>query len=107
MDPRHRLQLAQRIHLGLLRELGQGIDLSQMLGSALYARDVLLVCQAYPRSELPYLGEQFRRASAEAGADHAAPDAAAFAAAQPPVLPVLSDGGAARRWLQPSSWFTR
>ena len=63
MDRQHRLQLAHRIHLGLMRELGQGIDIEQMLSSALYARDVLLVCQAYPTSELPWLGEQFRQAS--------------------------------------------
>jgi hypothetical protein len=51
-----RAQIANRIHLALMRELGQGIDLKLMLHSALYARDVLLVCQAYPGSELQQLG---------------------------------------------------
>jgi len=65
MDPHHRLQLAHRIHLGLLCQLGQGIDVKQLLVNALYARDVLLVCQAYPGTELQRLGPQFREATAE------------------------------------------
>ena len=73
MDSQHRLNLATRIHLGLMRELGQGIDVKQMLGSALYARDVLLVCQAFPGSDLQRLGEQFRQASADLIARRAAP----------------------------------
>jgi hypothetical protein len=80
MNAPHRLQLANRIHLGLMRELGQGIDLQRMLNSALYARDVLLVCQAHADTELPQLGEQFRQAGAR----------------QP-----------VRRWLTPSTWFAR
>lgn len=64
MDSPHRLNLASHIHLGLMRELGQGIDVKQMLGSALCARDVLLVCQAFSGSDLQRLGEQFRQASA-------------------------------------------
>ena len=116
-----RQQIAQRIHLGLMRELGQGIDLRQMLHSALYARDVLLVCQAYPRSELPGLAAQFRSACAERVAPHrphagVARDSRGFERSQPASGP----GGfdelidalpparlVSRRWLQPSTWFTR
>jgi len=119
MDRQHRGQLAHRIHLGLVRELGQGIDIGQMLGSALYARDVLLVCQAYPASELPWLGEQFRKASADPGEhDAAGPagwgrDSSDFGASRPSTglddfvdsLPAARP--TARRWLTPSSWFAR
>lgn len=110
MDRPQRLQLAQRIHLGLMRELGQGLDLQQMLRSPLYARDVLLVCQAYPDSELPWLAEQFRRASAEPAEQRTQPPSGwgrassgfdAFAASLPVARP------AARRWLAPSTWFAR
>ena len=119
MDPHHRLQLANRIHLGLMRELGQGLDLKQMLGSTLYARDVLLVCQAYPDTELPQLAEQFREATAEWLARRTGwpRDSSGFGASKPAVSTYsgFDDLGAemaeprqpARRWLTPSSWFSR
>jgi hypothetical protein len=119
-----REQIANRIHLGLMRELGQGIDVKQMLRSALYARDVLLVCQAYPGSELQRLGAEFRLAGLEA-APGAAPrasgwqrDSSGFDALRP--APPGSDSDfdvfmgsaqearqATRRWLVPSTWFGR
>ena len=116
-----RLQIAQRIHLGLMRELGQGIDVRQMLHSALYARDVLLVCQAYPRTDLPGLAAQFRSASAEHPAQRrahtgVASDSRGFDSSQPAsgaggfddLIDVLPPARlASRRWLQPSTWFTR
>lgn len=118
MDPQSRLQLANRIHLGLMRELGQGIDVRQMLDSALYARDVLLVCQAYPASELPQLAEQFRQATAAEIARRAtqtARERAAFAASRPAraagfddfVDSLPAERSTARRWLVPSTWFAR
>jgi hypothetical protein len=125
MDPQHRLQLANRIHLGLMRELGQGIDVRQMLGSALYARDVLLVCQAYPGTELQRLGEQFREATAELIAMRAARhggwprSSSGFGASKPaeasssyPGFDDYADSlpatrQPARRWLTPSTWFAR
>ncbi|MFN0185700.1 MAG: hypothetical protein ACKVQR_17960 [Aquabacterium sp.] len=57
-----RLQLATKIHFYLLRELGHGIDVEQMLHSDLYARDVLLVCEACRGTGLADLAGQFRRA---------------------------------------------
>jgi hypothetical protein len=116
-----RLQLANRIHLGLMRELGQGIDVKQMLHSVLYARDVLLVCQAYPDSELPQLAELFRQATAERIVRHAARSQAprrsgGFGSSKPPLASAGFDEFAdslpdpalpARRWLAPSSWFAR
>jgi hypothetical protein len=119
MAPHHRLQLANRIHLGLMRELGQGIDLNQMLNSALYARDVLLVCQGYPDTELPYLGEQFRQATADAMTRRTdwPRDSSGFGLSRPAVgshsgfdeyAEALADARQpARRWLTPSTWFAR
>lgn len=118
MDPQSRLQLANRIHLGLMRELGQGIDVRQMLDSALYARDVLLVCQAYPATELAQLAEHFRQATAAEIARRAtqtARERAAFAASRSTratgfddfVDSLPADRSPARRWLVPSTWFAR
>ncbi len=123
MHQDHRLQLANRIHQELMRELGQGIDLKQMLHSALYARDVLLVCRAYPGSELQRLGLQFVLASAEAERQALRPsgwrrDSSGFALSMPPLSGAPSDFDsdfngplhlrrAPRRWLAPSTWFVR
>jgi hypothetical protein len=119
MDLHLRQQLANRIHLELMRELGQGIDLKQMLNSALYARDVLLVCQAYPDTELTRLGEQFRQATARPLTRRAAwqRDSSGFGISRPAVsansgFDEFADALAetrqpARRWLTPSTWFAR
>lgn len=119
MVPHHRLQLAKRIHLGLVRELGQGIDLKQMLHSALYARDVLLVCEAHADTELPQLGEQFRQATAAelARGTDGPRDSSGFGVSKPAVSAHsgFDDSGGtlavasqpARRWLTPSTWFAR
>jgi hypothetical protein len=63
-----RLQLATRIHYALLREIGQGIDVGRLLKHPLYARDVLLVCDACTGHDLPRLATAFRGASMPAGA---------------------------------------
>ena len=55
-----RLQIATKIHFFLLRELGQGIEVEKMLNQPLYARDVLLVCDACPGTELVRLAALFR-----------------------------------------------
>jgi hypothetical protein len=56
----NKLRIATKIHFFLLRELGQGIDIEKMLSHELYARDVLLVCEACPGTELARLAVQFR-----------------------------------------------
>jgi hypothetical protein len=61
-----RLQLATRIHYALLRELGGGIDVGRLLKQPLYARDVLLVCDACSGNDLPRLAKAFRGALQEA-----------------------------------------
>jgi hypothetical protein len=57
-----RLDIAARIHHLLLRDLGQGIDIDQMLRLERYARDVRLVCDAYKGEELAELAQQYRQA---------------------------------------------
>ena len=56
------LQIANKIHLFLMRELGKGIDVDLMVRRPAYARDVLLVCDACIGSELAQLSQQYRRA---------------------------------------------
>ncbi len=60
MNANLRLQLANRIHLMLMRELGQGIDVAALLRQPVYARDVLLVCEALEGTDGPALARQFR-----------------------------------------------
>ena len=55
-----RLKIAQRINLLLQRELAQGIDVPRLLAQPLYARDVLLVCDAVRGNDLAMLAQQFR-----------------------------------------------
>ena len=61
-----RLQLATRIHYALMRELGQGVEVGLLLKQPLYARDVLLVCDACSGNDLPRLAKAFRGAMQEA-----------------------------------------
>jgi hypothetical protein len=61
-----RLQLATRIHYALLRELGHGIEIGRFLKQPLYARDVLLVCDACSGNDLPRLARAFRGAMQDA-----------------------------------------
>ncbi len=78
MNARRCLTIADRMDVLLQAELGLGIDLQRLVGDALYARDVLLVCDAFHGHELADLARQFRAALDEAPAqDDAAPAAAA------------------------------
>jgi hypothetical protein len=76
----NKLRIATKIHFFLLRELGQGIDIERMLSHELYARDVLLVCEACPGTELARLAAQFRSLQTPGVAE----PAAAYIAAQTP-----------------------
>jgi hypothetical protein len=110
------LRIANRINLLLLRELSQGIDVKRLLASPLYARDVLLVCDALPGSDLASLAQHFRVASVEPmdehghpstfgtdssgfGASRSAPDSA-FGTPLPAPRP-------ARSWFSPGRWLAR
>ncbi|HEX6018437.1 MAG TPA: hypothetical protein VFZ28_10080 [Burkholderiaceae bacterium] len=65
-----RLQLATRIHYALLRETGIGADVGRLLKRPLYARDVLLVCEACGDAhDLRRLATAFRAASLLAAAE--------------------------------------
>ncbi len=96
------LQIAQRIDAGLKREIGTGVDLRRLLTQTLYARDVLLVCDALRGSELASLSAQFRQASAErAGAAEPASGWGALSGFGPTSKPPAE----APRWFSPSRWF--
>ena len=60
MNTSRLFRIANRIHLLLLKELGQGIDVRRMMNERLYARDVLLVCDAKPGTDLASLAQHFR-----------------------------------------------
>ncbi len=72
MHHRHCTKLSERMHELLLRELGQGIDRSRLLLDVLYARDVLLVCEALVGTEGPLFARAFRRAMAAPSEDELA-----------------------------------
>ncbi|MBL8320151.1 MAG: hypothetical protein JNJ42_17225 [Burkholderiaceae bacterium] len=106
----NRLQIATRLHFVLMRELGQGIDVGRMLKHEVYARDVLLVCDAFRGHELEQLSKAFRVASDEPAPTAAAPLStyeyrdSQFAApvtgpaAMPPVAARDKAPAAARTW---------
>ena len=78
-----RLQLATRIHYALLREIGHGIDVGRLLKHPLYARDVLLVCDACTGHDLRRLAIAFRGASSTDAETGAPSGASQFGASQP------------------------
>ncbi len=65
MDTRRCLKIADRINALLLRQLRHGIDRQRMVDEPLYARDVLLVCDAFPGGDLASLAKHFRLAAAD------------------------------------------
>jgi hypothetical protein len=73
MNDARLLRIANRISLLLLKSLGESIDVKRMLAEPLYARDVLLVCEAAPGSDLDSLAQHFRLASAEPVDAHGQP----------------------------------
>ena len=72
MNTRNCLKIADRMSALLQRELGQGVDGLRMVAESLYARDVLLVCDAMPGTEGATLAQQFRMAASEKPPDSAA-----------------------------------
>lgn len=123
------LRIANRIHLLLMRDLGQGIDVQRMLREPLYRRDVLLVCDAFIGSDLASLAQHFRSAQAEplddrgqasqisrfapsaqpsAWGSEASGFAASGSARDEPVLEHSAPQPAARpRWRSPGRWLGR
>jgi hypothetical protein len=60
MQPNPRQPIAERMRLLLMQQVGHAIDVERLQAEARYARDVLLVCDAFPGSELAQLARQFR-----------------------------------------------
>ena len=82
MHTRHCLSIADRIHRALVREIGQGLDRQRLLRDALYARDVLLVCEALHHTGLPDLAQRFRQAAITIDAHEVAASRAGFSASR-------------------------
>ena len=102
-----RLQLAQRIHQLLLREIDHAIEVERLLADPRYARDVLLVCDAVPGGELQPLVSLFREASRPAAGQPDDPghapqpndwgrDTSGFGMTQPPPMSGAGAGSARR-----------
>jgi hypothetical protein len=84
MNTRRCLKTAERMNALLLHELGQGVDGLRMVAEPLYARDVLLVCDAMPGTELAQLSRQFRVAASEKAQDEASSPRTAATATRAP-----------------------
>lgn len=72
----NRLQLATRIHFGLLRALGEGIDVGRMLRQRGYADLVLEVCRGVGDGLMVELADRFDDATAEESARECLAEAA-------------------------------
>jgi hypothetical protein len=100
MDTPRCLNIADRIDALLQVELGTGIDRQRMLSDALYARDVLLVCDAHRGHPLAALARDFRAAAAEVPVEAAAPTPAPAPDPMPPEPPPPSGwGGGSSRFM--------
>jgi hypothetical protein len=111
-----RFPIAESISRLLERDLGQGVDTRRMLNDPLYARDVLLVCEAEPGSELDQLARRFRKAPAfrlrdPAPSTQPGAPSTGFGASRPGVPSELSDMAAGspqrRPWYSPARWLGR
>jgi hypothetical protein len=72
----NRLHLATRIHFGLLRTLGEGIDVARMLRQRGYADLVLDVCRGVGEFSIVELADRFDDATAEESARECMAEAA-------------------------------
>ena len=111
MDPRS--VIANRIDLGLRRQLGEGVDAQRTLTDERYARDVLLVCDALKGTDLPVLARQFRTAGEHMAVDRSvggheagpaqdwAMDTSGFGVSDAPADKPKQDKPS---WFSPSRW---
>jgi hypothetical protein len=111
-----RFPIAQSISRLLERDLGQGVDARRMLNDPLYARDVLLVCESRPGSELDQLAQRFRQAPAFRMRDpvptsSGGAPSTGFGVSRPGLpseLPGMAPGAARRApWYSPARWLGR
>ena len=110
------LRIANRINLLLLRELGQGIDVKRMISQPRYARDVLLVCDARPGTDIASLALHFRYVQrAQSGGESVPPstwgrDSSGFGLSGPAEVDssfgigMMPAARAARPWFSPARW---
>lgn len=63
-----RLQLATRIHFGLLRSIGEGVDVTRMLRQRAYADEVIGICRTLLDLSLIELADRFGELTAAADA---------------------------------------
>ena len=77
MNTRRCLKIANHIDTLLQDLLNQGIDAERMVADALYARDVLLVCEAFGSGELPELARLYRAAASAPPSAPTSPSAGA------------------------------
>lgn len=73
MNTKRCLKIAARVSTLLEKDIGVAVDTTRMLTERLYMRDVLLVCDAHPGTELAQLAIWFRKSAAEATDDLAPP----------------------------------
>ncbi len=94
LDTTIRLRIGTRIHFALLRQYGEDVAVSTLLGDAGDAREALWVCGASGHDELMSLAEQFKaapnpmpvvaRRGAEPQAMASAQDTSGFGVSRPP-----------------------
>ena len=114
MNTNDRLLLATRIHFGVMRHLGEGIDVARMLNHESEAREVLWVVEALGDADLQSLGRQFAQAGRVAAvrgtpapAGHApqhtawAADTSGFGVSRPADL---AEPAPAQGWFKPARW---
>ena len=113
MNTRRCHRIALRIDALLLTELGQGIEPQRMLTQPLYARDVLLVCDAHTGGDLAALAQHFRAAVADTSPENSGNVSGNLSSnsSQPSGRESTAPGGLpgalVARPAQPAGWFSR
>lgn len=109
MNRARAIRIGNRINIVLHRQLHVGIDVKRLIDDRLYARDVLLVCDAMPGTDLVALARDFRRALTEAPEEFES--GWGFDVTRPATDSELPEEQASRRarggWFTPSRWLTR
>ena len=128
MDPTNRLRIATRLHFALLRQFGEDVMVSALLGSAADAREAIWVCEGSGDAELMALARQFEHANQLAAHDgavasqaavtsdeHAAPQHAAWShnttgfgeSALADLGHAAASGSTLAGWLNAANWLRR
>jgi hypothetical protein len=109
MNRARAIRIGNRINIVLHRQLHVGIDVKRLIENPLYARDVLLVCDAMPGTDLVALARDFRRALTESAEEFES--SWGFDVTRPATDSELPDEQAERRartgWFTPGRWLSR